>query len=313
MFTLSNKRKNFNFIDILGCNNHLKIAKKIKKLGDGGFSNVNLYKCKKCTSFICNKIFVVKEIEINDKLIKNSKTSLEEKTKELVKMEYIMNKILNHDKIIRIMGVDINNMSLLYLNDNSNDLLYYLTLEEEFDSKRYFKYFIQIIEGVRYLHSLGIAHMDLKLENILLNNLENKIKIIDFGTSCFFKKGNETIYNKGLKGTECYMSPEIWKGAYMSDKVDIWCCGIILFNIIYNRPPWSVAKEYEDKTYRSFKKHRVENVLFSGIFEHPCQHGYNYDDSYIIYDLFFMMFTLEYYNRSNIENIYRKILKITLE
>jgi serine/threonine protein kinase len=155
--------------------------------------------------------------------------------------------------------------------------------------------------------------MDLKLENILLNPVENKIKIIDFGNSCFFKKGNVTIYNRGMKGTEHYMSPEMWsQKAYMADKADVWACGILLYNFIYNRVPWEKANEL-DNIYCNFKTNMENNILCNRTFEHPSLYGYSYDDSCIILDLFYMMFNLNYYHRCDIEDVYKKLLKITLE
>lgn len=313
-FDIFDQTKKFNFIkSVYNKNNEentlLQIGKKVKKLGEGGCANVILYKCKD-QNVNCNKLFVVKQVYYNPKIYEYETFKLKA-TRSVIK-EYIITKMLMHDNIIKIEGIDLKNLALLYKYDNSKDLLYYFT-EEEFKAKKYFKYYIQIIDAVKYMHSIGIAHMDLKLENILFNRIENKIKIIDFGHSCFFKKGTEIIYNKGIKGTDYYIPPEVWTGAYMSDKVDVWCCGIILFNFIYNRMPWEKADEYEDKIYSMFKIKRCKDELCDKIFEHPSLYGFNYEDSYIILDLFLMMFDLSYYNRCNINKIYKKLLKITLE
>jgi len=298
-------------------NNILKNGKKVKKLGDGGFATVTLYKCKNKLSFAYNKLFVIKKITLNGDGSKldagsvNFDKSFDKKITKVVINEYIMNTLLIHENIISVHGLDIYNLALLYKYEYSKDLLYYF-MDDNFEPIKYFKYFIQIIDAVRYMHSFGIAHMDLKLENILLNPIDNKIKIIDFGHSCFFKKGSVLVFHKGIKGTEYYMPPEVWKSAYMADKVDVWCCGMILYNFIYNRIPWEKALT-NDRVFIKFKKYRMQNALDNELFKHPTLYGFNYDDSCIILELFLMMFNLDYYNRCNINSVYRKLLKITLE
>lgn len=49
--------------------------------------------------------------------------------------------------------------------------------------------FQQIISGVEYIHKLNIVHRDLKPENLLLD-YDNTIRIVDFGLSNTYKKGN---------------------------------------------------------------------------------------------------------------------------
>jgi serine/threonine protein kinase len=317
MFKIFNKNYSFNFIipetDSKKNKNkkYLENAQKIKSLGDGGSSNIYLYKCKNNNPLLSNKLFVVKKIDFNPKLFNFSKYSFDKKCITAIKKEFIINKILQHPYIIDVIGIDLVNKSLLYNYDNSNDLLYYF--EDNFNPKKYFKYFIQVIDALNYMHSIGIAHMDIKLENILLNPLEKRIKLIDFGHSCFFKKGNTTIFNNGIKGTEYYIPPEVWRGTYMSDKVDVWCCGVLLYNFIYNKVAWNKAVEERDENYALFKKYRLKNKLVLNMFKFPGLYGFNYNDSNIINELFLMMFNINYYERCNINEVYKKLLNITLE
>jgi serine/threonine protein kinase len=61
--------------------------------------------------------------------------------------------------------------------------------------------------GVGYLHDQGIAHRDLKLENILINE-EGYLKLIDFGLAGRFE---EDQIDYAQLGTPQYMAPELYE------------------------------------------------------------------------------------------------------
>ena len=87
----------------------------------------------------------------------------------------------------------------------------------------------QLLKGVKYLHSLGIMHRDLKLENVMVQvNEEGKtcLKIADFGLSTILECGkriNEQV------GTPYYNSPELLRNEPYTFEVDVWSLGIICF------------------------------------------------------------------------------------
>ena len=98
--------------------------------------------------------------------------------------------------------------------------------------------FRQICGGVEALHNTtGYAHLDLKLENILIGK-DYKLKLCDFG---FAQDINERITKK--YGTESYMAPEIEQRSqgetYMGIPADIFSLGVILFIITFGAPPFS--------------------------------------------------------------------------
>lgn len=102
--------------------------------------------------------------------------------------------------------------------------------------------FAQLISGVSYMHSKGIVHRDLKLENLLLDKHENLI-ITDFGFVNEFYADNELM--KTSCGSPCYAAPElvITTEPYKARKADIWSCGIILYGMLAGYLPWDDDKQ----------------------------------------------------------------------
>ena len=135
---------------------------------------------------------------------------------------------------------------------------------EESVAKNYFK---QLVEGLRFLHSLAIVHRDIKLDNILVgfdpNDSQQKecIKIVDFGFAkrVELKEGRTSALcssRLGLKlilildlitlkhifiGTEVYMAPEMLNYKdnrdYDAFKSDIFSLAVVLFAFLFNKFP----------------------------------------------------------------------------
>ncbi len=109
--------------------------------------------------------------------------------------------------------------------------------------------FTQILNGVEYLHSKeGIAHLDLKLENILIgDNLQ--LKLCDFG---FYEELKTRVCKN--RGTHGYRAPETYfesNEGYDGAKADIFSLGVILFILNFGVPPFCLATK-DDPLYRLF-------------------------------------------------------------
>ena len=92
--------------------------------------------------------------------------------------------------------------------------------------EKYVRRFVQQIAcSLMHLHKIGIAHMDLKPQNILLTSVNNpSLKLADFGFAQYMK---ENIYSKSLRGSPLYMAPE-------SNKIIYFLIALINFGLIFN-------------------------------------------------------------------------------
>ncbi|KAF9134722.1 serine/threonine-protein kinase HAL4/sat4 [Mortierella sp. 14UC] len=120
--------------------------------------------------------------------------------------------------------------------------------------------FKQLMNGVAYLHSMGVAHRDIKPENLLLDS-KGRLKIADFGVSDVFRMCWEKTphLSKGLCGSEPYIAPEEFKSKeYDARRVDIWACGIVYYCMVYQGIPFRAATS-QDPNYQHFLTMREVN------------------------------------------------------
>lgn len=90
------------------------------------------------------------------------------------------------------------------------------------------KIFKQMHSAIAYLHENGIAHRDIKTENILLTK-DYDAKLIDLGMANYCKESKNMMLST-FCGSPCYLSPEILsRKPYDAKSVDIWCLGVTLY------------------------------------------------------------------------------------
>uniref|UniRef100_A0A915D3S1 Protein kinase domain-containing protein n=1 Tax=Ditylenchus dipsaci TaxID=166011 RepID=A0A915D3S1_9BILA len=124
---------------------------------------------------------------------------------------------------------------------------------------------IQLVNGLKYLHSRKIAHRDLKMENVLLFR-DNIVKICDYG---FCKPGIDL--SETFCGSKSYSAPEILSGTtYNMYKSDVWSLGVIGFVMVTNTMPYREDVEHNDLIVEAQKSRRYRypsNLMLS----HACK------------------------------------------
>jgi serine/threonine protein kinase len=119
-----------------------------------------------------------------------------------------------------------------------------------------FKIMLDLANGLSYAHKT-IIHRDLKPENILIGS-DGNYKICDFGLAKYIDNRTRTHSFKG-SGTLPYMAPECWTFEVNTVAMDIYSLGIIYFEILTNKLPFTGKNESELKDKHLFEP--LPNIL----------------------------------------------------
>ncbi|KAK3010548.1 hypothetical protein RJ639_011159 [Escallonia herrerae] len=93
-----------------------------------------------------------------------------------------------------------------------------------------------LMGAIGYCHRLGVAHRDIKPDNVLFDSW-NRLKLADFGSAEWFG-GNERRAMSGVVGTPYYVAPEVLSGREYNEKVDVWSAGVVLYVMLAGVPPF---------------------------------------------------------------------------
>ncbi len=101
-------------------------------------------------------------------------------------------------------------------------------------------YSSELISGLEHLHSLGIVHLDLKPENVLLSHSGHTF-IADFDRSYDLRRSIKRPNEDDFTGTPLFMAPEIAKGEIITTKADVWSLAVLMAELV-SGPIRPVAK-----------------------------------------------------------------------
>ena len=200
-----------------------------KELGRGSFGSVFLAMHKK------TKVnYAIKSIDKRNKNNEDGKPYFRREIEIMYK--------LNHPNIVRLFGnfEDENYCYFImeYMPQGNLFNLIKTNKNNGIDKKVVAKIMRDLINAIHYLHSMNppIIHRDIKPENILLTN-DNQIKLTDFGWANYINFENEQ--RSTFCGTPLYLAPEMIEKNGHGKEVDIWCLGVLLFELLAGVPPFS--------------------------------------------------------------------------
>ena len=100
-------------------------------------------------------------------------------------------------------------------------------------------WFRDLVLGIEYLHAQGVAHRDIKPDNLLLTH-DDVLKIVDFGVSEMFEKNSDMTTVKSA-GSPAFLPPELCTaqhGGISGKAADVWSIGVTLYCLYFGKVPF---------------------------------------------------------------------------
>ncbi|KRW99188.1 Protein kinase-like domain [Pseudocohnilembus persalinus] len=199
------------------------------------------------------------DIRVMKKMAKEGLTK-EELQKNMVTDVAILQK-LTHPSVMKTFEFysDENMFYIVSEYCEGGSLMDRLQQQELFSEKEAANVVKQLLEAINYSHSQGYMHRDLKLDNAVIDKktpsekLDYSVKVIDYGCSTKFKKGQK--FNE-ICGTPLYMAPELLKKNY-DEKVDVWAIGCIMYILLSGYYPF-----FGESLEEIFRKILVQEIVF---------------------------------------------------
>ncbi|MCD9187210.1 MAG: protein kinase [Pyrinomonadaceae bacterium] len=202
----------------------------LRKLGQGGFGEVWLAE-KTSESFRTFSKKVALKLPHSEQVDFSS----------IEKEANLWEQASGHPNVLPIIDADVIDGQIVIVSEfaDGGSLADKLSAVGKIPTEKAVEYMRGILSGLQFLHSKGIIHRDIKPQNILLQG--DIPRLADFGIS---RMMNTNTLSATIVGTDAYMSPEALDGE-RSVQTDIWSVGVVLYQMIQGRLPFSQTHRSE--------------------------------------------------------------------
>ncbi|CAE6459497.1 unnamed protein product [Rhizoctonia solani] len=227
---------------------HAHLSKKYGKwgkvLGSGAGGTVRLIKASTKNG---GAVYAVKEFRPR----RQGETEREYQKK--VTAEFCVGSTLKHINIIHTVDIVSDHGHYYEVMEYAPYDLFSVVMSGRMQRPEIYCVFRQICDAVDYLHGMGLAHRDLKLDNCVMTT-DNIVKLIDFGTATVFHyPGRSLTLASGVVGSDPYLAPEVLHAPnYDPRKTDVWSIAIIFMCMTLRRFPWKIPDPKVDPSYKAF-------------------------------------------------------------
>ncbi|XP_019735716.1 obscurin isoform X2 [Hippocampus comes] len=223
----------------------------LSEINRGRFSVVNL-----CRDAETSQVFAAKI------------TPYRAEHRQLVLREYQLLRRLHHAHLVQLHTAYITSCYLVLVEElcPGKELLYSLAARDVYSEASVAELLGQILSAVDYLHGRRVVHLDLKSDNMLVDD-GNHLKIVDFGSALSFTPG-QPLHTEHLQGlseskercSKDYIvlpkAPEILEGQGVGPETDVWAIGVLLFIMLSADSPFHAEQSWEQD--RNIKKGKIQ-------------------------------------------------------
>ncbi|XP_037593894.1 aurora kinase C-like [Cebus imitator] len=212
-----------------------------RPLGKGKFGNVYLARLKESHFIVALKVVFKSQIE---------KEGLEHQLHPNPGSCPVLPSLApRHPNILRLYNYfhDARRVFLILEYAPRGELYKELQKSEKLDEQCTATIMEELANALTYCHEKKEIHRDIKPENLLLG-FRGEVKIADFGWSVH----TPSLRRKTMCGTLDYLPPEMTEGKTYDEKVDLWCIGVLCYELLVGYPPFEST--FHSETYKGILK-----------------------------------------------------------